>query len=103
MPNPYIQQVRARAKLANLAVVKPGLTQAQMRDQLAHERFLEFSLEGHRFDDIVRWGWLSDPTKLAFLKARDPEFNTYNPGREYLPIPLNEIQTNPGVVQNPSY
>jgi tetratricopeptide (TPR) repeat protein len=100
---PYIQQVRARAKLANLAVVKPGLTQAQMRDQLAHERFLEFSLEGHRFDDIVRWGWLSDPTKLAFLKARDPEFNTYNPGREYLPIPLNEIQTNPGVVQNPSY
>lgn len=100
---PYIQMVRSRAGLADLATVKPGMTQAQMRDQIAHERFLEFSLEGHRFDDIRRWGWLQDPAKLASLKSRDPEFNTYAPGREYLPIPLNEIQTNPGVVQNTSY
>ncbi|MGN6180350.1 MAG: RagB/SusD family nutrient uptake outer membrane protein [Mucilaginibacter sp.] len=100
---PYIQQVRSRVGLPDLAIVKPGMTQAQMRDQIAHERFLEFSLEGHRFDDIVRWGWLQDPVKLAWLKTRDPEFNTYAPGREYLPIPLNEIQTNPGVVQNTSY
>jgi tetratricopeptide (TPR) repeat protein len=100
---PYIQQVRSRVGLPALAVVKPNMTQAQMRDQIAHERFLEFSLEGHRFDDIVRWGWLQDPVKLAYLQGRDPEFNTYAQGREYLPIPLNEIQTNPGVVQNPSY
>lgn len=100
---PYIQQVRDRVKLPSLSTTKPGMTQAQMRDQIAHERFLEFSLEGHRFDDILRWGWLSDPTKLALLKSRDPEFNTYVAGREYLPIPLNEIQTNPGVVQNTSY
>lgn len=100
---PYIQQVRSRVGLPDLATVKPGMTQAEMRDQLGHERFLEFSLEGHRFDDIVRWGWLQDPVKLAWLKSRDPEFNTYTPGREFLPIPLTEIQTNPGVVQNPSY
>jgi tetratricopeptide (TPR) repeat protein len=100
---PYIQQVRARVNLPDLATVKPNMTQAEMRDQIAHERFLEFSGEGHRFDDIRRWGWLQDPTKLAQLQARDPEFNTYAPGREYLPIPLGEIQTNPGIVQNPSY
>ena len=100
---PFIQQVRSRVGLPDLATVKPGMTQDQMRDQLAHERFLEFSLEGHRFDDIVRWGWLQDPTKLAYLKSRDPEFNTYVPGREYLPIPLEELQTNPGIVQNTSY
>ncbi|MDR3694850.1 RagB/SusD family nutrient uptake outer membrane protein [Mucilaginibacter sp.] len=100
---PYIQQVRDRANLANLATISPGMTQSQMRDQIAHERFLEFSLEGHRFDDIVRWGWLQDPAKLAWLKSRDPEFNTYQPGREYLPIPLGELQTNPNVVQNPTY
>ena len=97
---PYIQQVRNRAGLADLATVMPNMTQAQMRDQLAHERFLEFGLEGHRFDDIRRWGWLKDPTKLAWLQARDPEFTTYYPGREYMPIPLAEIQANPGVVQN---
>jgi hypothetical protein len=95
--------VRSRVGLADLATTKPGLTQAEMRDQIAHERFLEFSLEGHRFDDILRWGWLQDPTKLAFLKSRDPEFNTYTAGREYLPIPLNDIETNPNLKQNTSY
>ena len=97
---PYIQQVRSRVQLPDLSVTMPNMTQQQMRDQLAHERFLEFGLEGHRFDDIVRWGWLQDPTKLAWLQARDPEFNTYFPGREYMPIPLAEIQANPGVAQN---
>ncbi len=99
----YIQQVRDRVRLPNLSVTRPGMTQQQMRDQIAHERFLEFGLEGHRFDDIVRWGWLQDPVKLAYLKARDPEFNTYFPGREYMPIPLAEIQANPGIVQNPGW
>ena len=100
---PFIQQVRARAGLADLATVMPNMTQQQMRDQLAHERFLEFGLEGRRFEDIVRWGWLQDPTKLAWLQARDPEFLTYFPGREYMPIPLAELQANPGELQNPGW
>ena len=99
----YIQQVRSRVGLPNLATVKPGMSQAEMRDQIGHERFLEFSLEGHRFDDIRRWGWLQDATKLAWLKSRDPEFNTYTAGKEYLPIPLSEVQTNVGLVQNTGY
>jgi hypothetical protein len=100
---PYIQQVRTRANLPNLATTKPGMTQAQMRDQLAHERLLEFSLEGHRFDDLRRWGWLTDATKLALLKTRDPEFNSFTPGRELYPIPQSEIDNNPGFKQNPGY
>jgi starch-binding outer membrane protein, SusD/RagB family len=100
---PYIQQVRVRVNLPDLATVMPNMTQQEMRDQLAHERYLEFGLEGHRFDDIVRWGWLQDPAKLAWLQARDPEFLSYFPGREYMPIPLAEIQANPGVVQNPGW
>jgi len=100
---PYIQRVRARVGLPDLAIVKPNMTQAQMRDQLAHERLLEFCLEGHRFDDIRRWGWLSDPAKLALLKSNDPEMNTYLPGREYYPIPQTELDNNPGYSQNASY
>jgi hypothetical protein len=74
-----------------------------MRDQLGHERLLEFCGEGHRFDDIRRWGWLSDATKLAWLKTRDAEFNGYIPGKELYPIPQSEIDNNPGVKQNPTY
>lgn len=100
---PFIQKVRTRVGLPDLATTKPNMTQAQMRDQLAHERLLEFCLEGHRFDDIRRWGWLSNPTKLSLLKVNDPEMNTYLPGREYYPIPQTEIDNNPGYSQNSSY
>jgi hypothetical protein len=100
---PFIQKVRGRVGLPDLATAKPGLTQAQMRDQLAHERLLEFCLEGHRFDDIRRWGWLQDATKLNLLKSRDPEFGTYQPGRELYPIPQSEIDNDPKFTQNPTY
>ncbi|RYD90969.1 MAG: RagB/SusD family nutrient uptake outer membrane protein, partial [Sphingobacteriales bacterium] len=99
----YIQQVRSRVGLADLATVHPGLTQQGMRDQIAHERFLEFALEGHRSDDIRRWGWYQDPAKLAWLKSRDAEFNTYTTGREYFPIPQLEMDTNQGTIQNTGY
>ena len=99
----YIQMVRNRVNLPDLSVTKPGMSQDQMREQIGHERFLEFPLEGHRFDDIRRWGWLQNPTKLAWLKARDAEFNSYTTGREYFPIPQLEMDNNPGTVQNDSY
>ncbi len=99
----YIQMVRNRVNLPDLATIKPGLSQEGMREQLAHERYLEFSQEGHRFDDIRRWGWLQNPTKLAELKQRDPEFNTYAAGREYFPIPQREIDLNAGYKQNNGY
>lgn len=99
----YIQMVRGRVGLPDLSVAKPNMTQAQMRDQIGHERFLEFPLEGHRFDDIRRWGWLEDTAKLAWLKSRDVEFNSYAAGREYFPIPQLEMDNNPGTSQNSGY
>ncbi|MEO5681090.1 MAG: RagB/SusD family nutrient uptake outer membrane protein [Chitinophagaceae bacterium] len=99
---PFIQQVRARAKLADLATTKPGMTQAQMRDQLGHERALEFAIEGQRINDIIRWGWLYDATKLAMLKTHDPDFNTWTPGNEYLPIPQQELDVNKNLKPNPA-
>jgi len=99
----YVQQVRDRVDLPDREAEFAGYTQSQMRDQLGHERLLEFSLEGHRFDDINRWGWLKDPVKLAWLQQRDPEFNSYQAGRELYPIPQTEIDNNPGFKQNPTY
>lgn len=99
----YIQMVRDRVDLPDLAETKPNMTVEQMREQIGHERYLEFALEGHRFDDIRRWGWLENPAKLEWLKSRDPEFETYQPGREYFPIPQLEIDNNKGTEQNPGY
>lgn len=99
---PYIQQVRTRANLADLATVKPNMTQAEMRDQLAHERALEFAIEGQRIHDLIRWGWFYDPAKLAELKLHDKDFNTWTPGNEYLPIPQVELDVNKNLKPNPA-
>jgi len=99
---PYIQQVRDRAHLPNLAAIKPNMTQEEMRDQLAHERALEFAIEGQRINDLIRWGWFANPEKLAELKSHDNDFNTYTPGNEYLPIPQQELDANQNITPNPA-
>jgi hypothetical protein len=98
----YIQQVRSRAKLPDLRTAKPGMNQAQMREQIGHERALEFSIESNRINDIIRWGWLYDPAKLAELKAHDKDFVSWSAGKEYLPIPLSELNVNANLQRNPA-
>jgi len=98
-----IQLVRNRANLPDREAEFAGYTRNQLFEQLTHERALEFCLEGHRYDDIVRWGWIKDAARLATLKAHDAEWNGYLPGKEYMPIPNIEMQTNPKAIQNPSY
>lgn len=100
---PFIQRVRDRVNLPDKKAVFATMTKDQLRDVLAHERALEFALEGHRFDDIRRWGWLKNPAKLAELKAHDPEFNSFVEGREYFSIPQAELDVNKNLRQNPGY
>jgi hypothetical protein len=91
--------VRERAGLAPLSLVKPGLSQQDFLTQLKHERLLELCGEGHRWEDLQRWGDLS--TKLS---SRDPAFNHFVAGRdEVLPIPQLDLDINPNLVQNPKY
>ena len=96
----YIQQVRTRAGLPDLSTTKPGMNQTQMREQIAHERALEFSVESMRINDIIRWGWLYDAAKLTELRAHDPDFASWRPGKEYLPIPLSDLNVNPNLQRN---
>lgn len=98
----FIQQVRGRANLPDLRTVKPGMNQAEMREQIAHERALELAIEGVRIHDIIRWGWLYDAGKLAELREHDAEFNNWTPGSEYLPIPQTELDVNPNLLPNPA-
>jgi hypothetical protein len=92
---PLVNRVRARANLPALAA---GLSQAAMRDAILRERMFEFGLEGQRLWDLMRHNQIN-----ASLVARDPEFSTFAPGRELLPIPQTEINLNPNVRQNTGY
>jgi hypothetical protein len=98
-----IQRVRNRANLPDREAEFAALSKEQMRDRIAHERALEFALEGHRFDDIRRWGWLQNATKLAELKTHDAEFNSYVGGREFFSIPQAEMDVNRNLRQNSGY
>jgi hypothetical protein len=80
-------------------VAKPGLTAPQFLEQIKHERLLELSGEGHRWNDLVRWGDLGRE-----LAVRDDAFNTFDPGKdELLPIPQQEIDINPILNQNTNW
>ena len=98
----YVQLVRDRANLPDLREVKPNLSQAEFREQIARERALELAIEGVRIHDIIRWGWLYDPNKLAELREHDAEFLNWTPGSEYLPIPQSELDVNPNLLPNPA-
>lgn len=95
-----VQQVRDRAKLPNRQAEFAGYNLTQFMEQLAHERVTELAIEGLRYYDIKRWGWLNDSARLAQLRANDDEFNTLQPGREFQPIVQSELDRNPNLVGN---
>ncbi len=96
---PYVDRVRVRAGLAPLSTAMPGLNQQQFLEQLKHERITELAGEGHRWDDLDRWGDLGPQ-----LASRDAGFVNFRPGRdELLPIPQQDIDADPNLKQNPGY
>jgi len=83
---PYLNQVRERAGLADIAA--PTLT------DVYNERGFELNMEGHRRQDMIRFG--------TYLNAHG--FVTQGQAyMELFPIPSAEITTNPLLKQNPGY
>jgi hypothetical protein len=96
---PFVDMVRQRAGLATLSAVHPGLSQQDFLNQLKHERITELTGEGHRFEDLARWGDLSPA-----LASRDANFANFKVGKdEFLPIPQYDLDVNPKLKQNPGY
>ncbi len=95
-----VQQVRNRANLPNREAEFAALSLADFMKQLEHERIMEVPIEGKRWYDIKRWGFLNDPAKLAELKAHDFEFNTFAAGKDFIPIAQTELDRNPNLVGN---
>lgn len=95
----YVDRVRERVNLPALSQVMPGLNQQQFLEQLKHERLLELAGEGHRWNDLARWGDLGPA-----LADRDPAFENFEVGRhELLPIPQRDLDINPNLNQNPNW
>jgi hypothetical protein len=95
----YVDRVRQRAGLPTLTAAKPGLTQPQFLEQIKHERITELSGEGHRWNDLARWGDLGPG-----LAVRDPAFADFVVGKhELLPVPQLEIDINPALDQNSNW
>lgn len=102
-PGAALNQVRERSNLPAIANVT--------LDDVKNERVLELALEGHRYYDLLRWGVLAD--RFNFLQQTDPNFkkfvtatdyNGFITGKnEWLPIPINEINSNPNITQNAGY
>lgn len=95
-----VQRVRDRANLPDREAEFAGYNLTQFMDQLAHERVTELALEGLRWYDLKRWGWLDDAPKLDELKANDPDFNTFAPNRKFQPLPQTELDRNPNLIGN---
>jgi len=95
----YVDRVRQRAGLATLTATMPNLSADAFLEQLKHERLTELSGEGHRWNDLIRWGDAGPQ-----LADRDPAFANFVVGKhELLPIPQTDIDLNPNLAQNPNW
>ena len=85
-----------------------GETGQALEDAIQYERRVELSFEGHRFFDLKRRGEAvqrSNNGDLADGSGTPPEILTLPVGdhRFQFPIPIDEINANPNMAQNPDY
>lgn len=93
----FVNPIRKRAQLAALP---GGYNQDQMMAEIRHQRMIEFARENQRFYDLRRWGMLEEAIGKSD-KEGTKYFNVNKHG--YLPIPQNEINSNPKMEQNPHW
>lgn len=105
-----INQVRQRPSV-NLPGLNSGpawleaKTKEQVFGRIKQERAVELAGEGHRFNDLRRWGLLlslSNKNEYGFTGTR--LFTRIVTERDYLwPIPATEIEKNDALIQNPGW
>lgn len=93
-----INAIRVRADLEGLAV---GLSKADLRDLIRHERRIEFAFEGMRYYDLKRWRIAEE----VLNNVTDGVLTYHFEERFYhWPIPQTEIDKSQGILeQNPDY
>lgn len=110
-----VNLVRTRAGMPNLPT---SLTQAQMRDRIHNERFVELCFEDHRFFDVRRWKegevFFNKPStgmRITVNASNQPVLyerftvlsKVFQVKNYWYPFPQNEIDVTPKLLQNPGY
>jgi starch-binding outer membrane protein, SusD/RagB family len=80
-----------------------------MRTEIRRERNIELYFEGFRIDDLKRWK--TAEVEMPIDVQGDPAmgYGTLETGRKWseqhylLPIPIQQIQLNPNLTQNPGW
>ena len=103
-----INRIRTERNDVKLTPLPMGLSQAEARQKLRHERRIEFALEGLYWSDIRRWDIGKDIYPLNVKDQNGNIIETKFPGGylEYynlLPIPQSEISLNNNLQQNPGW
>ena len=83
------------------------LSSPTLEEAIRHERRMELAMEGHRWFDLVRWGntkahmdaYKATESEEAKAQMRDFIANKH----EIFPIPAEEIELNPALIQNDNY
>lgn len=120
----YLDKIRIRAGIPTVDEAwdqystNPGYqnTKEGLREIVRAERMNELYLEGHKFFDIRRWkiaeqhlgmpdrGLNTNATKVEdFIPVDLPLQRNFHKGQYLMPIPQNEVNKVPHVVQNPYY
>jgi hypothetical protein len=91
-----LNQVRKRAGLGNIT---SGMSKDNFRNAVLHERRMELAFEGQRWFDLIRIN--GGQYGLDFLHS----IGKVNATTKHLllPIPQQEIDSNPNLTQNPGY
>jgi starch-binding outer membrane protein, SusD/RagB family len=90
-----INKVRQRVGMPDLPTVQfPTGTKAEIFNAIVHERQVELAFEYHRLNDLRRWGLAEQ--ELSAVGYQSPK-------HRYFPIPQQELNTNPELVQNEGY
>ncbi len=98
-----VNRIRNRASLPDLTMAQSS-SQEILRETILNERRLELFLEGQRWDDLARYNQLvATMNNLNEIDLRNGSPVNYNmtDAKKLLPIPQQELDRNPALVQNP--
>ncbi|TMM52004.1 RagB/SusD family nutrient uptake outer membrane protein [Maribacter algarum] len=98
----YIHPIRQRAYETQAEWELVGLSAQEFREAIYDERKWELAAEATRRYDLIRWGIYLDVVRNAEFKTYTPNTNIQD-HHVLLPIPLNQLQLNPNLTQNPGY
>ena len=103
-----INRIRTERNDVKITALPMGLSQAEAREELRHERRIEFFGEGINWADIKRWNIGSDiyPAEVrggngSLIEIKFP--TGYLEKDNLLPIPDNERSLNANLQQNPGW